>query len=404
MLRHTRADSFTVPLALNITALILIAVGSLFTLMSVSTTGQFREASLTTGPEQLVGFGFWELSVVVLATTMLAPLARIVCMIVVLAALRLKYRPRGVRTLFAWVEHLRPWSMVEIFLLGLFVAFVRLSSLVHLDPGPAVVALAAFTIVVLAADMLLDPVAVWEALDAQKPRRPETPRRMPTGSGAPTRIGCDTCGLVTRGFKGMPCPRCAFTLHHRKPGGRGISWALVIAATVLYLPANLYPFLTVTRFGAGEPSTILGGARELLEAGMWPLALLVFFASVAVPVLKLVGLVVLLLATRRRTLTPKGRKELTVLYRIVDSVGRWSMIDVFMESILVALVRFGTVVTISPGPGALAFAAVVILTIFASRAFDPRLLWDNDAQEEDVSEPWSTAAAASEARTEASPA
>ena len=247
VLRHTRADPFTVPLALNVTALILFAVGSLFTLMSVNTGGQFRDASLVTGPEQLVGFGFWELSVVVLATTMLAPLARIACMIVVLGGLRLRYRPRGVRALFAWVEYLRPWSMVEIFLLGLFVAFVRLSSLVHLDPGPAVLALAAFTIVVVAADLLLDPVAVWEALDAQKPRRPETPRRMTTGTGKPIRIGCDTCGLVTRGMEGTPCPRCSFTLHHRKPGGLAGPWALVIAAAVLYVPANLYPFLTVIR-------------------------------------------------------------------------------------------------------------------------------------------------------------
>ncbi len=375
LLRHTRADPFTAPLALNVTALVLFLVGAVFTLMSVSTGGQTRDAGLLTGPARLSGFGLWELSLVVLATTVAAPLARILCMIAVLTGLRLPHRPPGIRMIFAWVEHLRPWSMMEIFLLGLFVAFVRLSDLAHIDLGPAIVALAALTAAMLAADLLLDPHAVWEALDAQKPRRPPRRSRPLAALGIRTqRIGCDTCGLVTRGREGRGCPRCGFTLHHRKPGGLGRVWALVIAALVLYIPANTWPILTVLRFGAGEPSTILRGVRELIEARMWPLALLVFFASVAVPVLKLAGLIALLVTTHARV---QGRpRDRTVLYRVVDSVGRWSMIDIFMESILVALVQFGSVMIVVPGAGAIAFSAVVILTMFAARAFDPRLIWD----------------------------
>jgi paraquat-inducible protein A len=140
------------------------------------------------------------------------------------------------------------------------------------------------------------------------------------------------------------------------------------------VPANIYPVLTVVQLGAGQPSTILGGARELLELGEWPLAALVFFASIMVPLLKLIGLTVLLISiqTRRRD----RLRDRTVLYRIIDYIGRWSMIDIFMESILVALVQFGAIVTINPGFGAIAFAAVVILTMFAARTFDPRLMWD----------------------------
>jgi paraquat-inducible protein A len=187
------------------------------------------------------------------------------------------------------------------------------------------------------------------------------------------RIGCDTCGLVARGRDGTLCPRCGFTLHHRKPNSLARTWALVLASLVLYVPANVYPILTVVRFGAGQPSTILQGVRELINIGEWPLALLVFFASVTVPVLKLAGLILLLITTMARV--EMHRRDRTVLYRILDAVGRWSMIDIFMESILVALVQFGAVVTITPGPGAIAFAAVVILTMFAARTFDPRLMW-----------------------------
>jgi len=136
--------------------------------------------------------------------------------------------------------------------------------------------------------------------------------------------------------------------------------------------------LTVMQLGSGSPSTILGGAEELLAGGMWPLAALVFFASIMVPVLKLVGLSVMLATTQAGW---RGRlRDRTVLYRIVSAIGRWSMIDIFMESILVALVQFGAVVTIDPGFGAVAFAAVVILTMFAAEAFDPRLMWDAAAR------------------------
>ena len=176
---------------------------------------------------------------------------------------------------------------------------------------------------------------------------------------------------------GAICPRCGFTLHHRKPNSLARAWALTLAAAILYIPANTYPILTVIRFGAGQPSTILEGVRELLEAGMWPLALLVFFASIAVPVLKLFGLVLLLITAMARVRA--RRRDRTALYRIVEAVGRWSMIDIFMESILVALVQFGAIVTIVPGAGAIAFAAVVVLTMLAARAFDPRLIWDRAA-------------------------
>jgi len=183
--------------------------------------------------------------------------------------------------------------------------------------------------------------------------------------------------LVNRASPGMRCPRCGFRLHDRKGGSIQRTWAFAIAAVVLYIPANVYPVLTVVRLGSGEPSTILGGVQELFEIGMWPLAALVFFASVAVPVLKLVGLGILLISTHNGS--GWALHDRTVLYRIVDAIGRWSMIDIFMESILVALVQFGQLASVYPGPGAVAFAAVVILTMLSARSFDPRLMWDSAA-------------------------
>jgi paraquat-inducible protein A len=381
VLRHTRRDPLLLPLALNISALILFLLGATLTLMSVSTAGQHRAAGLITGPVEMERYGLWEISAVVLVTTVAAPLARVLCMLAVLLGLRMARPPAELRTIFAWTEHLRPWSMVEIYLLGLFVAYVRLSGMAVVDLGPAIFALGGLMIIMVLADYTLDGQAVWEAM---KPRgRPAFRRRVDATAVDNERaalnqhrwrIGCDTCGLVSRSAPGMRCSRCGFRLRIRIPLSIERTWAFAVAAVVLYIPANVYPVLTVVRLGAGQPSTILGGVRELLEIGMWPLAALVFFASVAVPVLKLVGLAVLLVTTH--TGTPWALHDRTILYRIVDTIGRWSMIDIFMESILVALVQFGQVASVYPGPGAIAFAAVVILTMLAAHSFDPRLMWD----------------------------
>lgn len=371
VLRHTRRDPLNLPLALNLAAIVLFLIGAAMTMMTVSTAGQYHSASLFTGPAGLEQHGMWELSVVVLFTTAAAPLARVLCMTAVLVGLRLPHPPREIRAIYAWVEHLRPWSMLEIYLLGVFVAYVRLTAIVHIDLGVAIYALAALMVTMIAADVALDQQAVWEAMEVAGRRREHSAgslgRRL-------SRTGCDTCGMVSRAAEGAQCPRCGFTLHHRRRDAIARAWALSIAALILYIPANTYPVLTVIRLGRGEPSTIIGGVRELLDAGMWPLAALVFFASVAVPVLKLIGLGILLISTQLRS--PQRLNDRTVLYRVVDAIGRWSMIDIFMESILVALVQFGSVVTVTPGFGAIAFSCVVILTMLAARSFDPRLMWD----------------------------
>ena len=186
---------------------------------------------------------------------------------------------------------------------------------------------------------------------------------------------CHTCHLLSPADAPHPaCPRCGTPLHARKPDSLARTWALTLTAYILYVPANLLPVMTVTMSGRGEPDTILSGVKELLLGGMWPLALLVFFASVTVPVLKLLVLTYLLLSVHFKS---RWRpRERTILYRVTESVGRWSMIDIFVIAILVALVKLGSLATIDAGPGAVAFGGVVVTTMFAAMSFDPRLIWD----------------------------
>ena len=172
----------------------------------------------------------------------------------------------------------------------------------------------------------------------------------------------------------LRCGRCGSVIHARYPRSLERSLAFLIAAVIAYIPANVYPIMTLRKLGEGEPATILGGIFHLAHAGMWSLAAIVFVASVLVPVLKLVG-IAYLVATARRA-TPAQARERTRLYRMVEAVGRWSMVDVFVISILVALVQLGALATIESGPAATAFCVVVVLTMLSAMSFDPRLIWD----------------------------
>lgn len=365
-LRRTRRNPVAAPLALATTALVLFAIATSMPFLDLSLRGYGRETMLASGPLALGGEGMWEVGVVVLGTTMLAPVARIFGMVWVLAGMRMRRPPRGLHVVFRWVELLRPWSMVEVFLLGVFVAYTRLVALATVHVGGALYALAGLMLVMVAADAAMDPEAVWEELE----QRGLTAG--PNRAGVPHAIGCDSCGLVSHGSR--TCPRCGYTLRQRKTNSLNRTWALLLAAALLYIPANILPVMTVISLGRGQPDTILTGVEQLVRSGLWPLALLVFFASITVPVLKLVGLVTMLIATHRGSAA--RLRERTLLYRIVDSVGRWSMIDVFMVSILTAIVRMGLIASIYPGPGVIAFSGVVILTMLAAMSFDPRLMWD----------------------------
>jgi paraquat-inducible protein A len=373
-LRRTRQHPLEHSLALAIAALILLTVMCLSTLMTVRTSGIVHHAGIFSGPVELVQRRMSALAIVVVFVTVVAPLCKLLGTIYVLLRLRETRSLPHLRRVFALVERLSTWSMVEVFVLGVFVAYVKLGDLVTIQLNTGVYALLALTIALVWADAALDREAVWNALDSSGAR--EMSREVGRSGQVPHRaVGCEICTLVVApAEQGAACPRCGSALHSRKPESIAWTWALVIAATVFYIPANLYPVLTVMQLGAGAPSTILGGVRELVESRMYPLAALVFFASIAVPVLKLAGLTTMLVFIQ--TGHARWLRDRTRLYYIIHRIGRWSMIDIFMEALLGALVQFGGVVTIEPGFGAVAFCAVVILTIFAAETFDPRIMWD----------------------------
>jgi len=194
----------------------------------------------------------------------------------------------------------------------------------------------------------------------------------PASAAARGLARCHSCGRVEAVDAGH-CPRCQTPLHLRKPASLQRTMALTLGAAFLYLPANLLPVLRVESTVKGtQQSTILSGVVQFWQTGDYLVALIIFCASIMIPILKVLAIIVLCIGAR----TGRWPRAMTRLYRVTDYVGRWSMVDVFVVAILVGVVQLGSVMTINPGAGALAFAGVVVLTMFAAHSFDPRLIWD----------------------------
>jgi paraquat-inducible protein A len=372
-LYRQRRDSVEHTLLLTMAALILFVIANTFPFLTFELEGRADTSTLLSGVKSLYQQGMWPLALLVLLTATLVPLAWLLSTAYVLLPLWLGRVPWGVAHVFRVTELLRPWAMMEVYLLGVIVAYVKLSDLAKLELGTALFAFVGLIVVMIAAEAALEPHEIWRRLGPQA-----SARQLGRWRGRPL-ISCHNCDQLAV-MPPLParasahCPRCGATMHRRKPNSLARTWALVVTAAILYIPANLLPVMTVVYFGRGEPDTILSGVKQLIHAGMWPVALLVFFASITVPVLKLIGLTFLLISVQRGStwrLRDRG-----LMYRIIEQVGRWSMVDIFMISILVALVNLGAIATITPGAGAICFATVVIITMFASMSFDPRLIWD----------------------------
>ncbi len=201
-------------------------------------------------------------------------------------------------------------------------------------------------------------------------------------------LNCHMCNLlvqrppINESGKRVRCPRCGSSLHCRKPNSIERTWALVIAALIFYVPANILPVTVTTYFGSSQADTIVSGVSYFMSSGSWGIALIIFVASIIVPIAKLVVLMGLLISIQRRS--DWRPEERTRLFRITELIGRWSMLDVFVVTVLVALVRLGYVSTIEAGAGIIYFAAVVVLTMLAAMNFDPRLIWDARERRDDA--------------------
>lgn len=374
ILRRGGHASFDLPLALNLAALIFFFLANAFPLLALHLHGTVQEASIPSCARILANLGWPWLSTVLITTVILAPLIHLGGMIYVLLQIRWGRPKKWTARIFGIIEHFGAWGMAEVFILGIIVSYVKLAKMAVVVPGPSLFCLGAFMVIGAAAVSTLDIGSVWEALGTSSK---EVPTLSPSGATTAKEahlVACLTCGKLSP--LGHPsCSRCQATLHSRKLESRERTWALLITAIVLYLPANLLSVMRVVSLGRTQSDTIMGGILYFARTGSWHLALVIFIASVVVPILKITVLIYLLISEQRRS--SRWREHRTRLYRLTELVGRWSMVDIFVITLMVSMVELGSIATITPGPGSVAFALMVVATMLAVHSFDPRLVWDS---------------------------
>ena len=362
-------DSLNRSLALYLAALMLWIMANLFPFLGLKVGEIYQENLLLQAGLALYEHGMGELGLVVFLTSILFPLITIVGMIYLLLPLRFGFVPAQTGRVFQIIGALLPWSLISVFMLGTLIAIVKLQDLATVVPGFSLVAFSLLLVVYAMADSHFDRADFWDEVERLRGTDSQ-PRQL---SGSALLHHCHVCDGIQEG--GHHCRRCGCEVHHRVTDSIQQTWAFLFAAVLMLIPANLYPVMTVKKLGAGQPDTILSGVIHLLEAGLYGLGFIVLFASIIVPVAKLLTLGFLLYSVQKRSAwKPRDR---TQLYRVTEIVGSWSMVDVFLVGLLAGLVSLGLLASVTPGIGASFFGAAVILTMLAAQKFDPRLIWDN---------------------------
>jgi paraquat-inducible protein A len=375
------------PLALTVAALVVYLIANLSPLMGLSAVGRESSTTILGGAIEMWNRGSEITAVTVAFCAVVAPGAFVAFMLAVLLAARRPPAPRWVGQLMRMSAVVQPWSMTEVMLLGILVALIKIAHLATVVPGIGLFAVAMLVVLLAVISSTFDARTIWArvvwadgslppALRGGAAARAESAH---VHGGAGT-VPCAACGLLSRpAAPGQPgqCPRCGASLGERHHFSIQTTWALVIAAAILYVPANAFPVLVTTTFGSTESSTILEGVVFLWQEGSWILALIVLVASVIVPLGKLVALGYLLVTVQSGSV--KSNHDRARLYRLVEGIGRWSMLDVFVVAFIVALVQLDPLMSVAPGIGVLYFMAVVVLTMIAAHSFDPRLIWNPGA-------------------------
>jgi len=369
LLYRSIPDSINRSLALYLTALILFLIANIFPFLSLELGGRIVDNLLFSSGWAMYKFGMGELGALIFLTSILFPFTVIVGMLYLLTPARFGIVAPYMSQVYRIINNIAPWSLVGVFMLGVLIAIVKLQDLANVITGPSLIALALLLLVYTAARASFDPNDLWSLIKLSS-------SEISIEEFADHKfLSCQTCRLLNRDTGGkQKCVRCFSPLYYRKNNSIETTWALLVAAFVLLIPANVYPIMTVIRFGQGEPNTILSGVLHLIESGMWGLAMIVFVASIVVPVIKLIILCFLLISVQKKSVW--RIRDRTLLYRVTEVVGAWSMVDIFLVGLLSSLVSLDSLSTIRPGVGAIFFASVVVITMFAAHSFDPRLMWD----------------------------
>lgn len=350
-------------------ALFMLLLANLFPFVNMRVAGITSETTLSEIPKVMVAENYASVATLFMLFVQLVPAFCMAMMILLClrASLPLSLKKIMGKVLF----QLKSWGMAEIFLAGVLVSFVKLMAYGDIGIGSSFIPFVLFCVLQLLAFQSLDRRWLWNDI-APPPDLPAMPRPGVSGLSQGLR-SCPCCTAILPAGQ-LACPRCHRHGHARRKHSLQWTIALLLTSIMLYIPANLLPIMITESLGNATGSTIMAGVILLWGTGSYPVAMVIFIASIMVPSLKMLALGWLCWSANGKN--QMDRERLHVVYEVVEFVGRWSMIDVFVIAVLSALVRIGRLMSVYPAVGAVLFASVVILTMFAAITFDPRLLWD----------------------------
>ena len=359
--------------ALTLTASILFLICLFFPILTLEIGSQSQTVTIADGLFALMQRDNFVLAALIFTTLFLFPAFEISALLYLLVPYSVNKKLKGHATILRWFNQAQGWSMLEVFLLSMVVASIKMADMAVLKVEFGSYALFVLVAILIFINLKLDRQSLWSWINTNNYFTHVVGERVMNCSGCNAMVGCSIVSEERH------CPRCGSELHERIPNSIQKTTAFTIAAAILYVPANLLPIMTYSTLGEVETDTIFSGVVSLIAAGLYGIAAIVFIASIAVPILKLVILTYLIVAVHYRV--KLGAKHRAFLFRLTEFIGRWSMVDVFVVTIFVAIVQFGFIYTVESEGAIIAFGAVVVLTMIAAETFDPRLLWDARKEE-----------------------
>ena len=367
-------------LALSITGTLLFLIANLFPLVKIDLLGHQQYVSIFEALYQLYASGFYVVALAVAFMVLIIPVLVLVDYVVVAYLMRQQRAGGIVRDLLVMLAHLTPWSMVDIFTVSILVALVKLRGEVTIHFGVSFWALIAYVAIDLYLTRGKRLGHLWDLYQRYYRSAPADTVREGMDDvvlSEESLLRCPVCEAVNEDREEQTvCHRCGSHIYRHPNSGVGRTWALLLTAMILYFPANLYPILEIKSLMGHSSNTIIGGVIALWDDGSYPVALIIFLASVVVPILKFILLLYLLISIRYPVAESKSARHR--LFTLIEIIGPWSMVDVFVVTILTGLVKYSSFKIIA-GPGATAFVLMVFFTMLAALSFDPR--WIRESEE-----------------------
>ena len=381
-LRKPKKNSVLRTFVLSTTGLLIYLPAILLPLMTFKSLGFSDSANVI---ESIVNFyqnDYYFVSLMVFFSSLVFPLLLLTIMFCISLNLLLGHYPAYLSRFFRTYQQLEEWSMVEVYLLGIMITIVKMADSSEIVYHSGIFCFVCLVLLSLAISTSIDKEYFWRLIETKGNHKQGDTIELPENVFEKITTGikqhltlCHTCEkVISIGHEKKHCPRCGSKIHNRIPASVTKTWALVLTSVLLLFPANLLPIMEVDFLGVPDKSTILDGIIYFFQHDSFFIGLVIFTASILVPIFKIIGLSILLFSTR--PCTTRYLKNKTIMYRSIAFIGRWSMLDIFVIALLTVLVDYGFFTSIYAAPAATYFCLVVASTMFATITFDPRIMWD----------------------------